>query len=508
MAYVYRVNGIRLQGEWHTFFYLMCMPYLIGFLRWARREKTQMLKAIQKRDKKEHKKHSSSVQIQNNITLLQRKTWNALLWNAYEELPTKDIHSISVQEIARLIVYDSNDEAYLKEATLAMMHCIVEWDVLDKDGSEIWGAAVLLASVQIKRGICSYGFAPHLRQKLYNPDMFARLDLDMQKRFKSKHSLALWELCIDYLGAKRDYGETPWIPLDDFYRLMGMAEGQYSLYKLFSQRVLSPAIAEINRVSDFRVSVEYQRQRRKVTALKFKIRRVALLPEADTKQATLFPELEDMPVVVKELQEAGMSSQDAWDIWQQGFRFVDAAARSAEPREDADTAFVQYVREKIHLLKRRQASGKVENSTGFLLQAIRQHYGNPEFAQEQKRQASEAKQSTKHERLMQVKVLERKKAEIQGSLERELDQLRSEVATEAPVVLDQAAAELLAEDNGFRFLYKRDKSVLENYQSRPSLQAFFNPYLEKHDSARFETTRQRFAAQIATLDGQIAALGD
>src|SRR6266851_2788766 len=101
----------------------------------------QMLKAIQKQDKKELKKHSSSIQIQNNITLLQRKTWNALLWNAYDELPTKDIHSISVQQIMRLVGYDSKDEAYLKEATLAMMHCIVEWNVLHKDGSERWGDA-------------------------------------------------------------------------------------------------------------------------------------------------------------------------------------------------------------------------------------------------------------------------------------------------------------------------------------------------------------------------------
>src|SRR5260370_38735836 len=116
----------------------------------------------------------------------------------------------------------------------------------------------------------------------------------------------------------------------------------------FSQRFLPPAIAEINRVSDFRVSVEYQRQGRKVMALKFKIRRVALLPEADTKQATLFPELEDMPVVVKELQEAGMSSQDGWGIWQQGFRFVGAAARAAEPRGDAGTAFFQDLGEENH----------------------------------------------------------------------------------------------------------------------------------------------------------------
>src|SRR6266851_3969167 len=122
-------------------FYLMCMLYLIVFLRWARREKTKMLVAKQKQDKKELKKHSSSVQIQNNITLLQRKTWNALLWNAYDELPTKDIHCITVQQIMRLVGYDSKDDAYLKEATRAMMNCIVEWNVLHKDGSERWGDA-------------------------------------------------------------------------------------------------------------------------------------------------------------------------------------------------------------------------------------------------------------------------------------------------------------------------------------------------------------------------------
>ena len=103
-------------------------------------------------------------------------------------------------------------------------------------------------------------------------------------------------------------------------------------------------------MSDFRVTVDYQRQGRKVMALKFRIRRIALLPEAVTSQGTLFPDLEDMPVVVMELKDAGMSSQDAWDIWQHGFGFVDEAARPpADPREDADAAFVRYVREKIGL---------------------------------------------------------------------------------------------------------------------------------------------------------------
>ena len=116
----------------------------------------------------------------------------------------------------QLFSYNIKDAAYLKEATVAMMHCIVEWNLLGKDGANVWGAAVLLASVEIAQGVCSYGFAPHLRPKLYNPDMFARLDLDLQKQFKSKYALALWELCTDYLGGKREAGETPWIALADF----------------------------------------------------------------------------------------------------------------------------------------------------------------------------------------------------------------------------------------------------------------------------------------------------
>lgn len=466
-----------------------------------------MLKARQKQEKKELKKHSASVQIQNNITLLQRKMWNVMLWNAFEEIPEKDIHDITVQQIMRLVGYDSKDDAYVKEAVLAMMNCIVEWDILDKDGSEVWGAAVLLASVQIKHGICSYGFAPHLRQKLYNPDMFARLDLDMQKRFESKHSLALWELCTDYLGAKRDYGETPWIPLGDFRRLMGIAEDQYYLYKLFNQRVLSPALDEINRVSDFRVSMDYQRQGRKITALKFKIRRVTLLPEAVTGQGHLFPDLEDMPVIVKELKDAGLSAQDALEIWQQGFGFVDEAARPADPGDNAEAAFMQYVREKIHLLKRRQARGKIENSTGFLLKAIRENYANPEFAQEQKSQAAVEEQRATRGKAKELKALREKIEELRDEEDTALMALSNRVIEESPVLLEQAIAALREDKNaGFSFCYEPERSPMDNYRRHVFIADAVAKWLEGRFSERYDEARVPFHRQRAEIEARIKAL--
>src|SRR6266571_3452635 len=149
-------------------------------------------------------KHSAAIQIQNNVTLLQRRAWNVLLANAYDELPIQDIHQISVQRLMMSLEFNSKNEDYLKEAIEALVGCRVKWNILDKDGSAIWGVAALLASAEIQRGVCTYGFAPHMRQRLHNPRMYARLCLSLQNKFDSKHTLALWEHCTDYLGAKRD----------------------------------------------------------------------------------------------------------------------------------------------------------------------------------------------------------------------------------------------------------------------------------------------------------------
>ena len=154
-------------------------------------------------------KHSAAIHIENNITFLQRRAFNALLFHAYNELETEEEHRIPIQRLADLVGYDSHDMDYLKEASKAMMRCIVEWNVLDKDaGSEVGGDGAAGAG-QHRAGMFTYAYSPELRRRLHNPAMYARLDLNLQRRFNSKYGLALWELCADYLGSGREYGETP-----------------------------------------------------------------------------------------------------------------------------------------------------------------------------------------------------------------------------------------------------------------------------------------------------------
>ena len=107
------------------------------------------------------------------------------------------------------------------------MDCKVRWNLLDKNKEEEWGVAVLLASADIKNGICTYGFAPHLRLKLHNPRIYAKLNLRLQNRFKSQYALVLWEVCFDYFDADRDQGESPFMALETFKELLGLGKADY-----------------------------------------------------------------------------------------------------------------------------------------------------------------------------------------------------------------------------------------------------------------------------------------
>jgi len=461
-----------------------------------------------KKEENEVIKASAAIQIEGKITLLQRRAWNVLLARAYDELPAKERHAVRVPDLMRDLAYNSGDQEYLKDALEALVGCKLKWNILDKDGHTEWGVAALLAGAKISRGICVYEYGPTLREKLYNPHMYARLSLLVQNRFESKHALTLWELCVDYLGAKRDCGETPWIDIDAFRKIMGIEDSHYyaALFKKLKQKVITPALTEINRLSDFSVTVEYQHKGRRVTALKFKMRRVFLLPGPANTQAPLFPELDDMPPLVKELRDVGLSTQDALEVWQQGFHYVDAATRPLEIGEDAEAEFARYIREKIHLLKRRQASGKVENITGFILEAIRKNFANPEFSQEEKHQKAAEATKAKKVKDVQKRQLESQLEELEKARNEALAKECSDIAAMSPEVLETALPGVLQTNAVLRDLYKPDRSALDNYRESFSLQGALGPYLERHAPERIQAIKDHYTKLMATVEGQIVAL--
>ena len=365
-------------------------------------------------------KASPAIQIQSKITHLQRRVWNVLLANAYDDLPNQDIHRVSVAELAKSLGFNSHNEDYLKETLEALVDCIVKWNVLGKDKKERWGVAALLGSAEIENGICTYSFAAHLRYKLYNPRIYTKLNLRLQNRFTSRYALILWEICFDYFDTARNHGETPFIPLDTFKELMGIALDDYPTFKTLNQRVIKPAIKEINELTNFFVEIEQKRIGRRIGELKFKISRLKELPSVEPVQETIVFDIDDLPPVAIKLVQAGVSRKEALRIANQEWDTVDPDALP-EDRND----FAVYVEEKIGLA---QHATDVKNAGGFIVKAIRENYQNPEF---QKRLKSEKAEETQ----AMLASLKNEMREKQNAL------LRQAVRAN-PELLDQAAAKI------------------------------------------------------------------
>ena len=320
-------------------------------------------------------KASPAIQVQSKMTLLQRRAWNVLLANAYDDLPNTDIYRVSVAELAAKLGFNSKNEDYLKEILEALVDCKVKWNVLDKDKEEEWGIAVLLASADIKNGVCTYGFAPHLRLKLHNPRIYAKLNLRLQNRFKSQYALVLWEVCFDYFDTDRDQGETPFIPLETFRELLGIESDEYPAFSIFNRAVIKPALKEINDLTNYHVEVEQKRIGRRIAELKFRITKATSVEQIPI-QESLFPDIENLSPVAVELVQAEIDRNMALQIADQAWDFVNPEKLSP-PGTYPD--FSVYVAEKIEISMH---AAEVKNRGGFIIEAIRENYQDTQVQKE------------------------------------------------------------------------------------------------------------------------------
>ena len=327
-------------------------------------------------------KASPAIQIQSKISLLQRRTWNVLLANAYNELPYKDMHRVSIAALAKKLGFKSNNQDYLKETLEALVDCTVKWNLLNKDNKEVWGVASLLGSAEIENGICTYSFAAHLRQKLHNPRIYAKLNLRLQNGFKGQYALVLWEVCFDYFDTDRDQGETPFIPIETFKELIGLAPDEYPVFGFLNRDVIKPAIKEINALTDYCVEVEQKRLGRRIGELKFRLTKVKQLPV----QESVFPDIENLPPVAVELVQAGIDRKMALRIAAAEWEFVNPG-KLPVPGSYAD--FLGYVAEKLEMSV--EAVG-VKNRAGYIVEALHENYQDPELQKQRRHRAEKEKE--------------------------------------------------------------------------------------------------------------------
>jgi len=372
------------------------------------------------------KKHVAAIHTDGHLSLLQRKLSNVLLLNAYDALLTQTEHEIDEKTLCVMLGYDSNDRKPLKESLKALASVHAEWNILGDNQEEVeWGVSSLLSHAVLSRGKCRYGYSPALAEKLYNPAIYASINMRIQRKFRSKHALALYENCYRFKTVR----STGWWTLKTFRRLMGVDDSDYyRQFKHLNAKVIKPTVREINAVSDIEITPEFKRAGRSITEIRFLIGANPQLPLLDIDDDTAVKNT----TVYQRLVASGISHKLA-ESW------------IAQHGED-------YCASKLDLVDTQKASGaKIVSVAGFLSAAIKEDYkdakSGPTAAEKSILRAREAKRAKAAEaeqakRRAEVEAREEEKRKLLDRIEAARSWLAAKPEAEQILILDKFEATL------------------------------------------------------------------
>lgn len=233
------------------------------------------------------KKHVAAIHTSGELTLLERKMSNVLLLNAYDALLTRRTHRIPIKHMSAMLGWDeSNNIERLQEALTKLASTAVRFNMME-DGKEVWRVMSMISYGEIKDGICTYRYDEYLAERLYDPEVYATINIGVQRRFDGGYALTLYENCVRY----RTVGSTGWWEIERYRDLLGATASMYNEFKYLKRDVITKPLTEVNKVSDIQLEAEFKKNGRNVVAVRFLIsenpQQMLLKPEVDTEHAAL-----------------------------------------------------------------------------------------------------------------------------------------------------------------------------------------------------------------------------
>jgi plasmid replication initiation protein len=297
------------------------------------------------------KKHVATIHCSNKLTLLERKISNALLYHAFPKLKDEARHEITIDELKKLLNIQTRNHQVLKDSLKKLLSTVLEWNLLGDnftgDVLEGWNASSILSSISVKGRVIEYEYSQLIKSLLVEPEIYGKINLGVQSKFRSSYALALYENCARYRGLKY----TKDFKYDLFRRLMGVEEGKYKQFKDFNKRVLSPAVTEINSSADIHVTPKITKRGKRVDSIKFILGERPIKKRIGQSKALVGGEGKQSLV-----REFGISSGILEELRKDyGYEALDAAAtyiRSSKAFKD----------------------GKITNISGYFIKAIKDGY--------------------------------------------------------------------------------------------------------------------------------------
>jgi hypothetical protein len=220
------------------------------------------------------------------MTLRAAKVFHLLIQGAGVRITENREHRMtyaSLNEVFHITIVE------LEEVIDELQTTLLKLKLTRPDGTKYTKSGPILADAerddqQSNQAELRYTFSPTLQRAIQDSRHWAVISKQAVLAFQSKYALRLYTLISLRVGLRKT---SEAFLLDDLRNILGIPPERYPLFGNLKQKVLVPAIAEINHLAGFQVGFQAQRHGRSVVAVKLfwgiknKDERIAALKELE-----------------------------------------------------------------------------------------------------------------------------------------------------------------------------------------------------------------------------------
>lgn len=187
------------------------------------------------------------------LTLGDRRIFNLLISNAWDELDQPVQHAIAKRELQNTL---HKGTERVGDSIARLMAAVVMVRVKDANGKMGTKRIQLLGpntEPDSDDGMVRYEFWPGLRDIFEQSTNFARLQKQILFALSSKYSLALYEMIQKRVNLSRTFED---FTMEEFRDFLHVPAGKLTSWINFKNKAITPAVKEVTELSDFQVTVE------------------------------------------------------------------------------------------------------------------------------------------------------------------------------------------------------------------------------------------------------------
>jgi len=194
------------------------------------------------------------------LTLQDRRVFNKLIENAWGPNLGRAGHWFEIKTAELRDATDRNKRLGDSIERLMQTICLV----VDEQ-NEVETRTALLSSnwleTNANNGTFHYKLTEELAELLKDSTIFAKLDLEVMRSFRSKYAFSLYEAIARRIRLRRF---TENLTMQEIRDVLGVEEGKLSDYRNLNLRAIQPALEEVNAITPYQVAIQPKKKGRKV----------------------------------------------------------------------------------------------------------------------------------------------------------------------------------------------------------------------------------------------------